>query len=95
MIYTRFKKKVTQVSVIENLTVEEEYKEEGISTEQKLLTKHFKNLSESCQEILRLFYYRGLTVQEIVDGTHYKDRNTVKSHKSRCLKGLKEKIDKD
>lgn len=95
MIYSRFKKKVNTVAVIDNLTVEEAYKEEEVSEEQKLLAKHFKNLSESCKQILKLFYYRGFTVKEIVEGTEYKDENTVKSHKSRCLKGLKEKIAKD
>ena len=95
MIYSRFKKKINTVAVIDNLTVEEEYFEEEISEEQKLLAKHFSNLSESCKQILKLFYYRGFTVKEIVEVTDYKDENTVKSHKSRCLKGLKEKIAKD
>lgn len=63
-----------------------------ITQEQRLLAKHFSQISESCQEILKMFYYRGLTIKEMVELSHYKDENTVKSHKSRCLKKLKELI---
>ncbi len=63
-----------------------------ITAEQQLLAKHFNKISESCQEILKMYYYRGLTVKEMVSLSHYKDENTVKSHKSRCLKRLKELI---
>ena len=96
MIFTRFKKQIKTVEVIDDLITEEkELDDQKPTLEQHLLAKHFTNLSTSCQEILRLFYYRGLSVKEIVTSTDYKDENTVKSHKSRCLKGLKEKIAKD
>jgi len=64
--------------------------EEAAPSEQSiLLSKHLDQLSESCREVLHLFYYRNLTVEEIVQLTDYKDGNTVRSHKSRCLKRLK------
>jgi len=66
--------------------------DDTLTTEQELLARYFKHLGERCQEVLKLFYYRGLSIQEIVDSTHYKDQNTVKSHKSRCLKQLKSLI---
>ena len=50
---------------------------------QQQLADLLKNISESCKELLRLYYYRNLTVREIVEHTSYKDANTVKSHKSR------------
>lgn len=53
------------------------------------LAKNLKQISGSCNELLRLFYYRGLTIDEIVEQTDYKDSNTVRSHKSRCIKRLK------
>lgn len=53
------------------------------------LSKNIKQISESCTDLLKLFYYRNLTIEEIVELTHYKDGNTVRSHKSRCLKHLK------
>ncbi|AXG70645.1 RNA polymerase sigma factor [Kordia sp. SMS9] len=59
-----------------------------LTKEQRLLQKYFTRLGESCQQILKLFYYRSLSIKEIVQQTQYKDENTVKSHKSRCLKKL-------
>ena len=53
------------------------------------LAKLIGNISESCRELLRLYYYRNLSINEIVERTQYKDTNTVKSHKSRCMKRLK------
>ena len=64
--------------------------EEDLPTEIQIkLSQNLKLISESCQIILKLFYYRGLTIDEIVEQTEYKDPNTVRSHKSRCLKRLK------
>ena len=65
-----------------------ELEEHTLSKEQVQLRKFFGHLGESCQHILKLFYYRGLSIKEIVAQTQYKDENTVKSHKSRCMKKL-------
>lgn len=70
---------------IETVVIEDEI----LTQEQKLLAKYFGQIGESCQEVLKMFYYRGLSIKEIVELSHYKDENTVKSHKSRCLKKLK------
>lgn len=64
--------------------------EEHLPTEnQKKLTLRLDEISGTCKELLNLFYYRNLTIDEIVELTHYKDGNTVRSNKSRCLKSLK------
>lgn len=74
-------------------TVEEiEIEEHDESEKSKKLAAAFKTLGEKCKEVLELFYYRGFSIKEIVEATEYKDENTVKSHKSRCMKGLREKI---
>ncbi len=62
------------------------------SVEVRLLRKHFGSLGESCKKILKMFYYRGLAIAEIVEQGNYKDANTVKAQKSRCLKKLRESI---
>lgn len=54
-----------------------------------LLSKNLEKISDSCKKVLKLYYYRNLTIDEIVAQTDYKDGNTVRSHKSRCLKRLK------
>ncbi|WP_040279264.1 RNA polymerase sigma factor [Psychroserpens damuponensis] len=59
------------------------------SKNQLALAIKLSKLSETCKQVLNLFYYRNLTIEDIVNLTHYKDANTVRSHKSRCLKHLK------
>lgn len=74
----------------DTLDFEEIQLEDDLPTEIQIkLSQNLKLISESCQLILKLFYYRGLTIDEIVEQTEYKDPNTVRSHKSRCLKRLK------
>ena len=64
----------------------------GLTQRQEKLRKAFGLLSPSCQVVLRLFYYRGLSLSDIVEQTKYNNTDTVKSHKSRCLKRLAELI---
>jgi RNA polymerase sigma factor (sigma-70 family) len=49
-------------------------------------------LGEKCRELLKLFYYRNLTLGDIKDEMQYKNENVVSSHKSRCLKQLREML---
>lgn len=72
--------------------VEIEIDEHDESERSQQLAAAFKKIGEKCREVLELFYYRGFSIKEIVEATDYKDENTVKSHKSRCMKGLREKI---
>ncbi|GLR19888.1 RNA polymerase sigma factor [Portibacter lacus] len=69
-----------------------EIKDAELNEKQQLLYKHFKLLGKSCQKILKYFYYEGLTLQEIVEISEYKDENSVKSSKSRCIKQLRNLI---
>ncbi|MGI9553041.1 MAG: RNA polymerase sigma factor [Aurantibacter sp.] len=64
----------------------------GLTVEQELLQKYFGTLGKKCQELLTLFYYRGLSIQEIMQIGGYNSENVVKSQKSRCMKTLKERI---
>lgn len=60
--------------------------------QQRLLNENFLKLGKKCQDLLTLFYSRGLTIDEIVQFTDYTNDNVVRSQKSRCLKRLKELI---
>jgi len=62
------------------------------TVEQQLLRVFFDKLGKKCQEVLILFYYRGLSIEEIVEKSGYDNINVVSSQKSRCLKQLKEMI---
>ncbi|TYB72495.1 sigma-70 family RNA polymerase sigma factor [Bizionia saleffrena] len=69
-----------------------EMETEALTTQQRLLKKHFKTLGKQCQELLTLFYYRGYTIKEILSQGDYNTENVVKSTKSRCMKTLRERI---
>ena len=56
---------------------------------QKKILAGFDRLGAKCQEVLKLFYYRGFTIEEIMEHLDYPNKNVVKSQKSRCLKTLK------
>lgn len=81
--------RLLRVHNIPDDTVEIDLNEDEPSAQQKALAKKISEISESCQTLLKLFYYRNLTIDEIVEQTDYKDGNSVRSHKSRCLKRLK------
>ncbi|MDY8136868.1 sigma-70 family RNA polymerase sigma factor [Aquimarina sp. 2201CG5-10] len=98
MIYDQLKKNNKTVSLDNHVDLKENpdaievFKEPELTPEQQLLRQHFKNLGKRCQEMLTLFYYRGLTIDEITESLGYENKNVVKSQKSRCLKSLKELI---
>ena len=71
-----------------------ELEEKELTTEQQKLKRHFTQLGESCQKMLTMFYYRGLDISDIVEIGGYKDANSVKSHKSRCVKQLRSLVNK-
>ncbi|MDH7448366.1 RNA polymerase sigma factor [Aquimarina sp. 2201CG14-23] len=98
MIYDHLRKQKKTISYENSIDYKETsdtqdfFKEPQLTAEQQLLRQHFKNLGKRCQEMLTLFYYRGLTIDEITDNLGYENKNVVKSQKSRCLKSLKELI---
>jgi len=72
--------------------IDTEIVDETLTLEQQLLRTFFKKLGKKCQDMLTLFYARGLTIEEIIECTEYKSSSVVRSHKSRCLKTLKDMI---
>ena len=100
LIYKRLKKegKKNMLLVSDQEALEDELDvviTEGmaeLTDQQRTLKRHFTRLGTKCQEVLTLFYYRGLTIDEIADVADYKNSNVVKSQKSRCLKQLKSMI---
>jgi RNA polymerase sigma-70 factor (ECF subfamily) len=101
LIFDRMKKNKKEVSSKFDLSVvgkEDELvngfemEEQELTTEQILLQKHFGAIGKQCQELLTLFYYRGYTIQEIMEAENYNSENVVKAAKSRCMKTLRERI---
>lgn len=97
MIYNELKRQQRFSSYIENtvheaIIIVEISENKTLTLEQQLLRTHFEQLGKKCQEMLTMFYYRGLTISDIVATTSYESENVVRSQKSRCLKTLKEAI---
>lgn len=65
---------------------------EELTSRQEKLKEHFARLSPKCHQILTWFYYQRRSFKEIVELGEFKNENSAKSQKSRCLKDLKESI---
>lgn len=50
-----------------------------------------ETLSEPCKSILRYYYYKRFSMEAIAETMQYKNADTVKSQKLRCVKELQEK----
>jgi len=48
-----------------------------------------KTLGDPCRSILKYFYFRGFSMEEIADKLSYKNAQTVKAQKVRCIKEIK------
>lgn len=75
---------------LERLSLYVQEIEDGRDKEEiALFNDCLKQLGKQCQELLRMFYYRGFDLEEIQEILGYDNYNVVKSQKSRCLKHLK------
>ena len=99
MIYDKFRldKKFVQNKSLDHMAHEEPVDFEvsnkvNLTTQQILLREGFRQLSDQSKRIITLFYYRGLSLQEIAELEGYKSVNVVKATKSRAIKFLKEKV---
>ncbi|EPR73341.1 hypothetical protein ADIWIN_1772 [Winogradskyella psychrotolerans RS-3] len=99
LIYKKLKEYASKRSYEQVLhKVESDYEEiviespDKLTKEQELLRHYFKQLGNSCQQMLTLSFYRGLTNEEIATLEGYENEAVVRSQKSRCLKTLKNLI---
>lgn len=56
------------------------------------IARSVMDLSEPCKSILKYYYYHSLRMDEIANKLNYKNANTVKSQKIRCMKYLEDII---
>ena len=54
------------------------------------IARSVMDLDEPCKSILKYYYYHSLKMDEIAYKLNYKNANTVKSQKIRCMKYLEE-----
>lgn len=78
----------------ENTELDVNLHETILTNEQKLLKKYYDQLGDRCKSVLNLFYYQGYNLDEIKEILNYSNKKVLKSQKSRCLKQLKNLINK-
>lgn len=54
-----------------------------------ILAMAFDQLGQRCRQVLTKFYYNRYSIESIMIDMDYKNENTVKAHKSRCMNQLK------
>ncbi len=56
----------------------------------KLVKNSLADLGEPCKTVLELYYFHDLSMQEIGDKLNYKNANTVKNMKYKCMVRLRD-----
>lgn len=92
-LFNRIKKSAKEEVLGEYDQIEESHllleQEEELQARKAELEKALEQVGKKCQQILKLFYYQKASIKEIMQQLDYKNENTVKAHKSRCMKTLK------
>lgn len=55
-----------------------------------IMEKNFQKLNERCRELLNLFYFEQMSMDQITDQLSYKNVDSTKNQKYKCLKQLRE-----
>ena len=82
------KKLHTNINNIDDLVVVQNY-DPRIDDVVKFI---FANVSENCKKILDLFYYNKKSMDQIAVELGYKNADTVKSKKNRCMSKISEQV---
>ena len=97
--YNLKKKEVSFEEVnAENNTLELHDYDELFDYKNKLIDKVAEltvKMKEPCRSILKYYYYENLSMGKIAEEMKYKNADTVKSQKLRCIKYLEELLEKE
>lgn len=66
----------------------------NLSDQQEMMKTALNALGEQCRKLILLFYYRRYSIEAIKHEMNYSNENTVKANKSRCMKSLREIVNK-
>lgn len=61
--------------------------------ERRLIAEMFNGLGESCQKLLKLFYFDELPMKAILPQMNFDNEQVLRNKKNKCMKALMEKID--
>jgi len=65
-----------------------------LSQQQQRMQQALDTLGGTCRELLLLFYYERFSMEAIAARMGYKNTNTAKAHKARCMKSLRVILEK-
>lgn len=94
LLFRKFKKADREVHfegkennsiAVEEMELRELY--QGTAPENRV-ANILKSMRDPCKSILRFFYFRGFTMDEIASEMKYKNAQTVKAQKVRCIKEI-------
>ncbi|WP_158964053.1 RNA polymerase sigma factor [Myroides fluvii] len=91
-IYNRLNVKIVTEDFVDYEFLLKQEKEEEWAIEEEQLAQvlsSYQLLGHRCQEVLTLFYYENLSMEQIKQKLNYASSDVVKSQKSRCIKQLK------
>lgn len=95
-IYNKQKKNNKTIALerdhLENLDLEAVEIDFHTAEKLEIVNEAMENLGDRCKRILTLFYYHSYSIEALMYEFDYKNENVVRSHKSRCLRNLKELI---
>ena len=92
---TRRKAKISYQEELEDVEVEVLNPNEEADDRRRFLERILTELGEPCSQILKLFYFNNLSNDEIAEIMCYKNGNTVKNLKYKCLQRIKKELNRD
>lgn len=84
-------KKEAKYIPIENEVILDTKKQESIEIPEEIINA-YDLLGETCKRIIVLFYYKRYSIDAIMNSMDFKNENTVKANKSRCIKQMRQLI---
>lgn len=64
----------------------------ALNERQQLVSSLLNSIGEPCRTILRLFYFKGFSMDSIAQRMEYKNENVAKTQKLRCISTLKKMV---
>jgi RNA polymerase sigma factor (sigma-70 family) len=91
----RKQSKISYQEELEDVEFETEDLSDFSNERKKLVHETLSKLGEPCSQILKLFYFNNLTPDEIAEIMDYKNGNTVKNLKYKCIQRVKKELNRD
>lgn len=91
----RKQSKISYQEKLEDVEIEEGDGYEESQDRKKYLESVLENLGDPCSQILKYFYFNNLSNDEIAEIMNYKNGNTVKNLKYKCIQRIKKELNRD